>query len=197
MDDRWIPRQPQQEDPAPPDATSGAAAASDAAATPMSGSEFTTLQQAIFSQLAHLEAVLRTEHQVLLEHDAGALTTLARQKMMLLAGIEQASRKLDSSALATWFDEDRALLEALGRCHGLNHINGSLIALRRQQVGRGLDALGLESTPAEMAPCQGRVDGLGAPVSGAPSHPGHEAAPTGTSPQVEQSPFSLGSGHLA
>jgi flagellar biosynthesis/type III secretory pathway chaperone len=197
MDDLWIPRQPQQEDPAPPDGTGGAAAAPGAASTCVVGPEAAALQQTVVTQLGRLEAVLRTEHQVLLEHDAGALTTLARQKMMLLAGIEQACRQMDAADLATWLGEDRALLEALGRCHGLNHINGNLIALRRQQVGRGLDALGLESTPAEMAPCQGRVDGLGGPVSGALSHPGHEAAPTGTSPQIEQSPFSLGSGHLA
>ena len=106
-------------------------------------------QHAISELLSSLEAVLRTEHQVLLERDAGALTTLARQKMALLATLERSSGNIEPAAVRAWLDEDRATVAALARCRGLNHINGTLLALRREQVGHGLDALGISMPQAE------------------------------------------------
>ena len=137
MEDRWIRRQDRQETwPEDQEKQKEDIAAGDSHTVE-------SAQHAIPELLSSLEAVLRTEHQVLLERDAGALTTLARQKMALLATLEHSSGNIEPAAARAWLEEDHATIAALARCRGLNHINGTLLALRREQVSDGLGALGI------------------------------------------------------
>ena len=145
MEDSWIRRQGPQEVLPADQAGQGDGIGIEAESPHSAG----PARSAISELLSSLEAVLRTEHQVLLEHDASALTTLARQKMALLATLERSSGSIEPAAIRAWLDEDRATVAALARCQGLNHINGTLLALRREQVGHGLDALGISMPQAE------------------------------------------------
>lgn len=148
MEDRWIRRQDRQE-ALPADQAGQEDGVGIAAETPRGTG---SARRAIPELLSSLEAVLRTEHQVLLERDPGALTTLARQKMALLASIEHSSGSLEPAAARAWLEEDHATVAALARCRGLNRINGTLLALRRAEVEHGLGALGMslpETEPAD------------------------------------------------
>ena len=153
MEDRWIRRQGQQE--TRPEHQSEQSEYTELKAQEgmgiAAGDSHTveSARRAIPELLTSLEAVLRSEHQVLLEHDPGALTTLARQKMALLATLERSSNSLEPAAARAWLEEDHATVAALARCRGLNHINGTLLALRREQVGHGLGALGIPMPQAE------------------------------------------------
>lgn len=152
--------------------------------------------------LAKLEAVLRAEHQVLVEAAAGALTTLARQKMALLAAIEQSWGALSSAGGRAWLEGDRAAIEALARCRGLNHINGTLITLRSRQVAQELAALGVSSPAAEPAEAQVAMPGPMACQAGADHAtvhgvPGWPAAPPSPSASQEERPPGHNIQHLA
>lgn len=207
MDDSWIRRQDQQspgpaepgQEPKVPRHPGQTERGGDGCPGADAGDGGAACERRVLELLANLEAVLRAEHQVLVEAATGALTTLARQKMALLTSIEQSCQALGMARGRAWLEEDRAAIEVLARCRGLNHINGNLIALRRRQVAQELAVLGVslpETEPAE-EPAEALVmSGPGADQHGSAHASAHGASgwaaataiPTEHAPQGEAVP---------
>ncbi len=204
MDDSWIRRQDQQSPgPAEPGHESRVPRypgqterGGDGCTGADAGDGDAACERHVLELLANLEAVLRAEHQVLVEAAAGALTTLARQKMALLASIEQSCQELGMARGRAWLEEDRAAIEVLARCRGLNHINGNLIALRRRQVAQELAVLGVSLPETEPAEALLAMPGPGADQHGSVHASAHGASgwtaaaaiPTEHDPQGEAVP---------